>query len=113
METLFTKKLEHDVNARILGCERQLNAFDSFYGLHMSPRIFSHTANLSKSLQSSNLSTAFSQHLVKLTLSTLESFRNETSFDAFFETILKKKIEHPEISQPVFLRHAPIGFRSG
>ena len=43
-------------------------------------------------------------------LSTLESIRNETSFDAIFKTILKKKKEHLEISQLALLRkrHAPI-----
>ena len=111
----LTKKLEPDIKARILGCEYQMKAFDFFYGLHLSHRIFSHTDNLSKSLQSSNLSVTSSQHLVKLTLSTIESIRNETSFDAFFETILKKKKEYPEIAQPVLLRkrHAPIRFEVG
>ena len=55
---------------------------------------------------------ASSQHLVKLMLSTLESIRNEASFDVIFKTILKKKKDHPEISKPVLLRkrHAPICF---
>ena len=52
-----------------------------------------------------------SHHLIKLMLSTLESIRNETSFDAIFNTILKIK-EHMEISQTARLqkRHAPIRF---
>ena len=89
-----------------------MKAFDFFYGLHLSHGIFFHTDNLFKSLQSSNLSAASSQHLVKLTLSTLESIRNGTSFDAFFETILKKKMEYAEISLPVLLRKrcSPIRF---
>ena len=55
---------------------------------------------------------ASSKHLVKLTLSTLESIKNETSFDSLFKTILKKKKEHLEISQAVLLRklNAPIHF---
>ena len=44
-----------------------------------------------------------SQHLVKLTFSTLENIRNETSFDAIFKTI-PKEMEHLEISEPVLLR---------
>ena len=39
----LTKKLEPDIKARILGCEYQMKAFDFFYGLHLSHRIFSHT----------------------------------------------------------------------
>ena len=111
----LSKKLEFDIKARILGCEYQMKSFDFFYGLHLSLRIFSHTDNLSKSLQSSSLSAASSQYLVKLTLSTLESIRSETSFNAFFETILKKKLEHPEVSQPGLIRkrHAPIRFEVG
>ena len=63
-------------------------------------------------MHSSSLSVASSQRRVKLTLSTLESIKNNTSFDAIFETILKKKKEHLEISQPVLLRkrHVPIHF---
>ena len=62
-------------------------------------------------MHSSSSLVAFSQKFVKLTLSTLESIRNETSLDAIFNTILKKKKEHLEISQTVFRkRHAPIRF---
>ena len=63
-------------------------------------------------MRTSSLLVASSQHLVKLTLYTLESIRNETSFDAILKTILKKKKEHLEISLPVLLRkrHAPIRF---
>ena len=58
------------------------------------------------------VASSFGQHLLKLTLSTLESIRNETSFDAIFKTILKKKKEHLKISQPDLLwkQHAPIRF---
>ena len=62
-------------------------------------------------MHSSSLLVASSQQFVKLTLSTLESIRNETSFHAIFNTILKRKKEHLEISQTVLLkRHAPIRF---
>ena len=63
-------------------------------------------------MHSSSLSVTSSQHLVKSTFSMLVSIRNETSFDAIFKTILKKKKEHLEISQLALLRkrHAPIHF---
>ena len=64
-------------------------------------------------MHSSSLLVASSQQFIKLTLSTQESSRNETSFDAIFNTILKKKKkkEHLEISQTVLRkRHAPIRF---
>ena len=66
-------------------------------------------------MQSSSLSAASSRQLVKLTLSTLGSIGNEASFDAFFETIPKKTLEHPEVSQPVLIckRHSPIRFEVG
>ena len=61
-------------------------------------------------MHSSSLSVTSSQHLVKLTFSTLVSIRDETSFDAIFKTILNK--EHLEISQRILLRkrHTPIRF---
>ena len=46
---------------------------------------------------------ACSQHLVQLTLSILESIRNETSFNAILKFIVKKTKGHLEISQPVLL----------
>ena len=63
-------------------------------------------------MHSTNLSVTSSQHLVKLTFTTIVSIRNETSFDAIFKTILKKKKEHLEVSQPVLLRQrdAPTRF---
>ena len=55
-------------------------------------------------MHSSSLLVAFSQRLVKSTLSTIGSIRNEASFHAIFKAILKKKKEHLEISRPVLLR---------
>ena len=63
-------------------------------------------------MHSSSILVASSQPLFKLTLSTLESIRNETPFDAIFKTILKKKKEYLQISQLALppKRHAPIRF---
>ena len=66
-------------------------------------------------MHSSSLLVTLSEHLIKLTFSTLESIRNETSFNAIFKTILKMKKEQLDIFQPFLLRkqHALICFEVG
>ena len=44
-------KLKADVKSRIIGCQTQMRKFEYFFGLQLSQCIFSHTDNLSKTLQ--------------------------------------------------------------
>ena len=41
-------RLESDVRGRVIGYQAQMKKFDSFFGLNLSQRIFSHTDNLSE-----------------------------------------------------------------
>ena len=55
------QKLKADVRGRIIGCQAQMNTFDFFFGLHLGERLFSHTDNLSKTLQKTRMSAASGQ----------------------------------------------------
>lgn len=69
------KRLDPDVRARIISCtcDTQMKTFDLFFGLHLSQRLFAHTDNLSRTLQSSSLSATAGQNLAHLTVTTLQS----------------------------------------
>ena len=49
-------KLQSDLRERIIGSQAQMNTFDFFFGLNLGQRLFSHTDNLSKTLQQTRMS---------------------------------------------------------
>lgn len=98
-----------EVRSRIIGCQFQMQTFKFFFGLHFAVLIYSHTDNLSKTLQKKQISASEGQHTARLTTTTLKSIRTEDAFDAFYEKVVILKGEHIEISEPVLprRRHAP------
>ena len=114
-EICLEDKLNSDIRARIIGCQSQMKTFSYFFGLHLSQLIFSHTDNLSKTLQSSKISATSAQTIADLTKKTLASIRTDDSFDLFYANILKSKENLPDISPPVMprKRRAPQRFEIG
>ena len=55
-------RLESYIRGRIIGCQAQMKKFDFFFGLNLSQRIFSHTDNLSETLQKAGISATSGQH---------------------------------------------------
>ena len=77
LEVYFEEKLDADIWARINRCDSQMKTFNFFFSLHLGKRLFVHTDNLSKTLQSPSLSAAAGQRLAGLTVETLQlSIRN-------------------------------------
>ena len=74
------QKLQADVRGpgRIVGCQAQMNTFDFFFGLHLGERLFSHTDNLSKTLQKTKTFPA------NLTKQVLQKMRNNECFKSFY-----------------------------
>ena len=68
-----------------------MGKFHLFFGLHLGHRLYSHTDNLLKSLQSEKMSTASSKRLANLTVSLFQSLRVEELFKSFYNAVLKKK----------------------
>jgi hypothetical protein len=114
-EVSLEGQLEPDVRARILGCDAQMKTFNFFFGLHLSKRLFAHTDNLSKTLQSSSMSAAAGHHLANLMVKTLESIRNEESFDGFYDVVLIKVKQYPAVAEPTLprKRRAPARYETG
>ena len=99
-DSLHTRRQQPDVRGRIIGCQAQMKTLNFFFGLHLGKLIFGHTNNLSATLQKFNMSAVCGQQNAKLTTDTPKKIRNDASFNAFFETVLKKKELLDDVSDP-------------
>ena len=90
-ECLVDKNLTTEVKSWVIGCQSQMAKFDLFFGLHLLRCLYSHTDNLSKSLQCKKMSAASSKWLASLTISLFQSPGVEESFKSFYSVVLKKK----------------------
>ena len=81
---MFAERLQPDVRARIIGCKAQMEQFDFVFGLHLGERLYSHTDNLSKTLQATKMADVSGQRLANLTKETLTKMRNDQNFDHFY-----------------------------
>ena len=61
-----------------------MERFDFFIGLHLAERLYSHTDNLSKTLQGTKMAAVSGQRLENLTKETLTKMRTDQSFDYFY-----------------------------
>ena len=66
-----------------------MKKFDFFFGLNLSQKIFSHTDNLSETLQKAGMS-ATSGHNANLTKDALRKIRNDDCFATFYQTVRRK-----------------------
>ena len=55
-----------------MGCQAQMNTFDFFFGLNLGQRLFSHTDNLSKTLQQTKISVVSGKRVTGLTKEVLQ-----------------------------------------
>ena len=64
-------KVQSDIYIRgsIIGCQAQVNTFDFFFGLNLGQRLFSHTDNLSRTLQQPKMSALTGKRVACLTKS--------------------------------------------
>jgi len=76
---------DSDMKARIQGVAAQMRKFEFLFGVSLGFLILRHTDNLSKTLQRADMSAAEGQEVVSLTLATLKSVRNDSSFDLFWK----------------------------
>ena len=69
-----------------------MKKLDFFFRLNLSQRIsFSHTDNLSETLQKAGMSATSGQLNAKLTKDALKKIRNDDCFATFYQTVLRKK----------------------
>ena len=74
-----------------------MERFDFFFGLHLGERLYSHTDNLSKTLQGTKMATVSGQRLANLTKETLTKMRTDQSFDYFYANVARKSEGEPTL----------------
>ena len=89
-----------EVKSRIVGVKKQMEKFDFFFGLNIGHRLYSHTDNLSKTLQAEKMSACTSKRTAELVVSVLEGLRNEDSFKSLFQIITDNASTIDFIEQP-------------
>ena len=77
---------DNEIKARIQGVAAQMKAFHFFFGVSLGFLIVQQSDNLSRTMQRANMSAA-GQEVVAMTLSTLASLRNESSFGMFWQSL--------------------------
>ena len=65
----------------------QIKRFEFLFGVVLGEIILRHTDNLSKTLQAKALSAAEGQEIASMVVVTLETLRDDTSFDAFWQKV--------------------------
>ena len=90
-----------ELKSRITGVKAQMEYFDLFFGLNLGYQIFSHTDNLSKTLQAEKMSACSSKSLAEMTIKVLQSMRREQSFNSFYDTVTKKSTDYEFIKEAV------------
>lgn len=96
--------MQTDLKSRIIGVKKQMTTFDFFFGLNIGHRLFSHTDNLSRTLQAEKMSACDSKRNANLVITVLESMRNEESFNSLYDAIITKAQEYEFIKDPVTKR---------
>ena len=101
-ECLHNQGLTKDVKSRIIGCKAQMESF--YFGLTLGKIIYSHTDNLSKTLQNEKMSAVGGKHLASLTIDVIEGMRNEETFNLMYDTCLTKAKKISFVEEPVIKR---------
>ena len=76
---------ETEMRGRILGVSAQMKTFSFLFGVMLGRLLFSHSDNLSRTLQHTNFSAAQGQAVASMTVRTLESMREDSGFEAFWK----------------------------
>ena len=93
--------MKTDLKSRVIGVKKQMESFHLFFGLNLVQRFFSHTDNLSKTLQAREMSAYSSKRLGELKIQLLQNKRSEHSFNSFYDTVAKKSTECEFIKDPI------------
>ena len=80
------------------------NELNFLIGVLLGERLFSHTDNLSATLQKSNVSAVAGQNLAKQTVEILKRIRNDDSFNLFYDAVLERKKSLPDVGEPFLKR---------
>lgn len=93
-------KPDAETKARIIGCKKQMESFNFFFGLNLGHKLYNHTDKLSQTLQKEKLSAIDGKEIAEDTVKTLMEMRNDSDFDLFFELVTKSANTIKFISAP-------------
>ena len=79
-----------ETKSRIRGVASQMETFEYFFGNLLGTLILKHADNLSSTLQHESVSAAEGQQIAKMTVQTLQSIRNDESFENFWKCTTEK-----------------------
>ena len=100
------------MRARINGVAAQMKKFDYFFGLELERKCLFIVDNLSRSLQASTMSACEGQEIVKSSVKTLQSMRNEENL---FWKYVERRLSEIDVSTPELPcpRKVPLRFEVG
>jgi len=96
----LNERLDAETKARINGCKKQMESFSFYFGLNLGHKLYSHTDNLSITLQKEKMSAISGKELADLTNKTMQGMRNDRDFDLFYETVTKSAKSMDFVSSP-------------
>lgn len=96
-----------EMRARIRGVAAQMEQFDFFFGIQLGRKLLNIVDNLSRSLQARTISACEGQTLVCMTQVTLQSMRNDESFDLFWDYIEQRRAL-VDVSSPTLPRRRKV-----
>ena len=80
-------KRDSEIKARIIGVAAQMKTFEFGFAVHLAEMLLRHTDNLSKTLQKDTISASEGQIVAPMMLATLQSVRNDESFQLFWDKL--------------------------
>ena len=101
-----------ETKARIQGVQSQMNTFNFLFGALLGELVLWHTDNLSRTLQN-EFSAAEGQHTASLVADTLETLRNDESFDLFWAKVGRLSDQFDLEPQLPRKRRAPKRYETG
>ena len=78
-----------ETKSRIAGVSAQMQKFEFLYGVMLGQLILSHSDNLSRTLQKSDISAAEGQQVAELVVRTLQQLRTDDNYHLFWQKVSK------------------------
>ena len=105
---------DSEMKARIGGVPASMETFDFIYGAMLGEMVLKHSDNLSSTLQHKSMSAAGGQEITRMTMQTLESLRNDQSFNLFWTKVNQfASLPHANEPQLPRQRKRPRRFEEG
>lgn len=92
-----------ETKARIIGVEARMKEFNFIFGVLLGELILRHTDMLNQTLQKKSMSAAEGQEVARMTISCLNSIRNDVSFTLFWKKV-NLFADKCDISEPTLPR---------